>query len=67
MRFFRIEILQTSNREKMIVDEEIEKTKKSLDDLQRLSNRELIQQENNSNSIDWTTISEISVDKKMVF
>jgi hypothetical protein len=29
-----------------------------------LSNRELIQQENESNSIDWTNISEILVNKK---
>ncbi len=59
--FFRIEILQTSTRDKDIVNQEIEITRKMLDDYRVLTNRELIRQEIGNNSIDWTNISEILV------
>ncbi|CAF3751097.1 unnamed protein product [Adineta steineri] len=55
----RIEILQTSTRNADIVQQELEIVKKKLNDLQILSDRELIQQHNENNHIDWTTISEI--------
>jgi hypothetical protein len=59
--FFRIEILQTSTRDTDIVNQEIEITRKMLDDYRVLTNRELIRQEIGNNSIDWTNISEILV------
>ncbi|UJR13361.1 hypothetical protein I4U23_000378 [Adineta vaga] len=54
----RIEILQTSTRDSNIVDQELQNVKTMLNDLRLLSNRELIQQENANNSIDWTYIAE---------
>ncbi|CAF3124375.1 unnamed protein product [Rotaria sp. Silwood2] len=55
----KIEILQTSTRDTNIVGEELQISKKMLNDLRTLSNRELIQEENTNTSVDWTNISEI--------
>ncbi|CAF0894867.1 unnamed protein product [Adineta ricciae] len=54
----RIEILQTSTRDIVVIDRELQNLKKALVDLRTLSNRELIQQEGTNDFIDWTYIAE---------
>lgn len=57
-RIFRMEILRTSTRDQ---HEELQTTRQILENLLATSDRELIQRESQTNSIDWRNISELSV------